>query len=45
MRFTGTIRLDRNPELFFAGAAPLMGLTAIKQGDGWLLKEGDGPSR
>ncbi|WP_375196667.1 FecR domain-containing protein [Sphingobium sp.] len=45
MRFTGTIRLDRNPELFFAGAAPLMGLTAVKQGDGWLLKEGDGPPR
>ncbi len=45
MRFTGTIRLDRDPERFFAGAAPLMGLTAVKQGDGWLLKEGDGPPR
>lgn len=45
MRFTGTIRLDHNPEQFFAGAAPLMGLTAIRQGDGWLLKEGDGPPR
>ncbi|MBB6192229.1 transmembrane sensor [Sphingobium wenxiniae] len=43
MRFTGTIALDRDPVRFFAGAAPLMGLTAVRQGDGWLLKEGDGP--
>lgn len=43
MRFTGTIALDRDPTRFFAGAAPLMGLTAVRQGDGWLLKEGDGP--
>lgn len=48
MRFTGTIRLDRDPALFFAQAAPLMGLTAVRQGDGWLLqegptKEGNGP--
>jgi transmembrane sensor len=48
MRFTGTIRLDRDPARFFAQAAPLMGLTAVRQGDGWLLKEGpakegDGP--
>ncbi|SCW91244.1 FecR family protein [Sphingobium faniae] len=43
MRFTGTIALDRDPARFFAGAAPLMGLTAVRQGDGWLLKEGDGP--
>ena len=40
MRFTGTIRLDKDPARFFAGAAPLMGLTAIRQGDTWLLKEG-----
>jgi transmembrane sensor len=39
-RFTGTIRLDRNAARFFAGAAPLMGLSAVRQGDGWLLKEG-----
>ncbi|WP_420143501.1 FecR family protein [Sphingobium sp.] len=39
-RFTGTIRLDRDPVRFFAEAAPLMGLTAVRQGDGWLLKEG-----
>lgn len=43
MRFTGTILLDKNPARFFAGAAPLMGLSAIRQGDGWLLKEGDVP--
>ena len=43
MRFTGTIRLDRNPDQFFAAAAPLMGLSAIRQGNGWLLKEGNGP--
>ncbi|MCI4589767.1 FecR domain-containing protein [Sphingobium sp. BYY-5] len=42
-RFTGTIRLDRNPARFFAGAAPLMGLSAVQQGDAWLLKEGDAP--
>jgi transmembrane sensor len=40
MRFTGTIRLNRDPALFFAQAAPLMGLSAVRQGDGWLLKEG-----
>ncbi|MGC4252710.1 MAG: FecR domain-containing protein [Sphingobium sp.] len=43
MRFTGTIALDKDPARFFSGAAPLMGLTAVRQGDGWLLKEGDGP--
>ncbi|MFZ2996776.1 FecR family protein [Sphingobium sp.] len=43
MRFTGTIRLDKDAARFFAGAAPLMGLTAQRQGDGWLLKEGNGP--
>lgn len=42
-RFTGTIRLDRDPAQFFAKAAPLMGLSALRQGDAWLLKEGDGP--
>jgi transmembrane sensor len=40
MRFTGTIRLDRDPARFFAQAAPLMGLSAVRQGDGWLLQEG-----
>lgn len=45
MRFTGTIRLDRDPVRFFATAAPLMGLTAVRQDDAWLLKEGDGPPR
>ncbi|HKY81226.1 MAG TPA: FecR domain-containing protein [Sphingobium sp.] len=45
MRFTGTIRLDRDPTRFFASAAPLMGLSAVRQGDRWLLKEGDGASR
>ncbi len=45
MRFTGTIRLDRDPTRFFGQAAPLMGLSAVRQGDGWLLKEGDGPPR
>lgn len=42
MRFTGTIRLDNDPARFFATAAPLMGLSAVRQGDAWLLKEGDG---
>ena len=45
LHFTGTIRLDRDPVRFFAAAAPLMGLSATRQGDGWLLKEGDGPPR
>ena len=40
MRFTGTIRLDRDPARFFAGAAPLMGLSAVRQGDAWVLKQG-----
>lgn len=44
-RFTGTIRIDRNAPRFFAAAAPLMGLSAVRQGDGWLLKEGDAPAR
>ena len=43
MRFTGTIRLDKDPARFFAGAAPLMGLSAIRTGNGWVLKEGNGP--
>lgn len=43
MRFTGTIRLDKDAARFFAGTAPLMGLTAVRQGDDWLLKEGNGP--
>ncbi|MBV2147191.1 FecR domain-containing protein [Sphingobium sp. AS12] len=43
MRFTGTIRLDKDPARFFVGAAPLMGLSAIRTGDGWVLKEGNGP--
>lgn len=42
-RFTGTIRLDKDAARFFAGAAPLMGLTAVRQGKDWLLKEGNGP--
>lgn len=45
MRFTGTIMLDREPARFFAAAAPLMGLSAVRQGDGWMLKEGNGPHR
>lgn len=45
MRFTGTIRLEDHPARFFATAAPLMGLSAVRQGDGWLLKEGDGAPR
>lgn len=44
-RFSGTIRLDRNIPRFFAAAAPLMGLSAVRQGDGWLLKEGDASPR
>ena len=44
-RFTGTIRLDKNLPRFFAAAAPLMGLSAVRQGDGWLLKEKDGSIR
>ncbi|QGP80676.1 FecR family protein [Sphingobium sp. CAP-1] len=41
-RFTGTIRLDRDPARFFAQAAPLMGLTAVRKGNGWVLQEGSG---
>jgi transmembrane sensor len=44
-RFTGTIRLDKDPARFFAGAAPLMGLSAVRQGNGWVLKEGNGTPR
>lgn len=44
MRFTGTIKLNRDPATFFAGTAPLMGLSAVRQKDGWLLKEADGPA-
>jgi transmembrane sensor len=42
MRFTGTILLDRDAPRFFARTAPLLGLTAVRQGEGWLLKEKDG---
>ncbi len=44
-RFTGTIRLDRDPQRFLGEAAPLMGLSAVQQGGVWLLdmKEGNGP--
>ncbi len=45
MRFTGTIELDRDPARFFTRAAPLLGLSAVRQGDGWLLKEKDGSPR
>lgn len=41
-RFTGTIRIDRDPIRFFRDAAPLLGLSVQRQGDGWVLKEGDG---
>jgi transmembrane sensor len=43
-RFTGTVALDRDPARFFAAAAPLMGLEATRDRNGWLLKEGDGAS-
>lgn len=41
-RFTGTILLDKDAPRFFARTAPLLGLSAVQQGDGWLLKEKDG---
>ncbi|MET0250333.1 MAG: FecR domain-containing protein [Sphingobium sp.] len=41
-RFTGTIRIDRDPVRFFRDAAPLLGLSAHRDGNGWVLKEGDG---
>ncbi|MEJ7925300.1 FecR domain-containing protein [Sphingobium sp. AN641] len=43
LRFTGTILLDRDPQRFFARAAPLLGVTARHTRDGWILKERDGP--
>lgn len=43
--FTGTIGLDRDAPRFFAAAAPLMGLQATRQGNSWVLKEGDAASR
>lgn len=43
MHFTGTIALDRDPARFFAGAAPLLGVKARRQGDGWVLEEVDVP--
>lgn len=45
MRFTGTILLDKDAPRFFARTAPLLGLSAVRQGDGWLLKEKDGTQR
>lgn len=42
-RFTGTFALNRDASGFFATAAPLMGLSAVRQADGWLLKEADAP--
>lgn len=45
LRFTGTILLDRDPQRFFARAAPLLGVTAQSTKDGWILKEKDGPQR
>lgn len=41
LRFTGTIRLDRDPRRFFARAAPLMGVSAVETANGWVLKETD----
>ncbi|WP_336974896.1 FecR family protein [Sphingobium aromaticiconvertens] len=45
MRFTGTILLDKDAPRFFARTAPLLGLSAVRQGDAWLLKEKDGTQR
>ena len=37
-RFTGTILLDRDAEHLLTSAAPLMGVEAVRQDGGWLLK-------
>lgn len=43
MRFTGTIAIDRNPDRFFANAAPLLGVRAERRGKGtWILNGSNG---
>lgn len=37
-RFTGTILLDRKAEQLLSGTAPLLGVEAVRQDGGWLLK-------
>lgn len=44
-RFTGTVAIESDPARFFAVAAPLMGLQAVQDQNGWVLKEGDAASR
>jgi transmembrane sensor len=39
VRFTGTMVLDRDPARFFAATGPLLGLEAVRERDGWVLKE------
>jgi transmembrane sensor len=40
-RFTGTILLDRDPAQLLKGTAPLLGVEAMRQDGGWLLKGTD----
>jgi transmembrane sensor len=39
--FTGVIVLDRDRELLFGRVAALLGVRAVRAGDGWTLTEGD----
>lgn len=44
-RFTGTINLKMDAELFLSEAAPVLGVRAKRTRDGWILVEGDGAGR
>ena len=41
LRFTGTINLNKNLGQFFADAAPVLGVSAKRTDDGWILAGGD----
>jgi len=41
MRFTGTLMLKGTPPDIFARAGPLLGVTFVEQGDGWIMSPTD----
>ena len=45
MRFTGTINLTKDVGLFFSEAAPVLGVSAKRTKDGWLLAGADEAAR
>lgn len=42
-RFTGMVQLDGTPELVFQRLSALLGVRAVRSGDGWTLTAGDPP--